>query len=144
MNTNHLIALSLLLSLTSAACATDPEQPKSSASEAVIQHHLQALLANDMDEVLADYTEDSRWFIGDQAFRGLDQIRTGHEMIFQLAPAGATDLSIDEFRADGDLVYITYHGESPVVTVPFGSDTFIVVDGKIVTETVGMLAQPKS
>ncbi len=54
--------LSLILCLVLVSCTTTTEQPENfdeETTQAVLQHHWEAFKAHDMEEVMADYTEES-------------------------------------------------------------------------------------
>jgi hypothetical protein len=136
---------SLLVLLSAATACTDAEPAATTqVTQDVVQHHIEALLANDMDGLLSDYDESSRVFMGDKTFSGLEEIKGLATSFFQVMPPGQTTMIVDALTADEELLYMTYHGDSPFITVPYGSDTMVVEGGKIVRQTVAIIIQPKS
>ena len=98
-------------------------------TEATIRHHVDALADGDLDEVMADYAEDSVFISNDNVIRGL----AGIGAVFKGALAnGGFKVEMQHEAYDGEIGYITW-------TVPgvitLGTDTFIVRDGKIVVQT---------
>ncbi len=96
------------------------------ATRAVVEHHMQALLAGYIDSVMEDYTDESVFIINlGGVFVGPDAIRP----FFQAAPPGFTETSA---HVEGDAYFVTWTAEG----ISFGSDTIIVRDGKIAVQTV--------
>jgi len=55
-------------------------------------------------------------------------------------PAGVIDdFSLRSMRVDGNIAYITWSAGSGI---PLGTDTFVVDNGKIVSQTFAMYAVP--
>lgn len=44
---------------------------------------------------------------------------------------------------DNELAFIVWNGDSPVFDVPFATDTFVIVDGKIQKQTFAGVLNPK-
>ena len=105
-------------------------------TEAVLDHHLNAISAMDLDGVLADYADDCVLFTQQGPLRGLDAIRAFFtEMTANLPPGFMDSFTMTRKDVVGDTAYIVWaSGE----TVPLGTDTFIVRDDKIVSQTVVM------
>ena len=103
----------------------------SEVTKSVLDHHMEALLAGDLDAVMSDYTEDSV-FISNLGgvVKGLDGIRAVFEM------AGATMGGFEQAveHIDGEIGYVAWKADA----VPFGTDSFVVRDGKIVAQTVAL------
>ena len=103
-------------------------------TEATLLHHLTAFGGGDVDEILADYTDESILITPDGALRGLAEIRPLFENFVKLLPPGA-DFQMIKQVAEGELAYIFWNAESESVSIPLGTDTFIIRDGKIVVQT---------
>ena len=116
---------------------------QSKTTEAVLDRHLAAFGAGELADVLADYTEDSVIISNIGDFHGLEQI----EQFFQglLAEFGQEDVSVtlDEQRVQEDVAYLTYHAETPDNVYEFVTDTFVIHNGKIATQTLGAMISPK-
>jgi ketosteroid isomerase-like protein len=105
--------------------------------EEVFNHHGQAIGNQDVDGIMADYTEDSVIITHDKDFRGLDAIRGFFQhFVDDVVPAGAT-FDLTKLAVEGDHVYITWNSDSPKFSVPFSTDTFYIQDGKIAFQTLG-------
>ncbi len=101
----------------------------------VFEHHLEALRQNDLDELMKDYTEKSEIWTPDNAFIGLEAISSLYSWAFTLFPKDKTTLEIKKMMAKGNKVYIIWIADSPLVNVPFATDSFEIVDGKILWQS---------
>ena len=109
----------------------------------VFDHHLAAFGAGDVDEILRDYTEDTVMIYGARSWRGLAEARAFFAMwLDELLPPGCRFDLIDRQVTD-DLVYITWTAESDAYVFDFGTDTFLVQDGKVARQTVATLHRRK-
>jgi ketosteroid isomerase-like protein len=101
-------------------------------TKAILDHHQAALDAGDVDDLMTDYTEDSV-FISNLGgvVSGLDGIRA----IFGATAGGMPGFELVAEHVDGDVAFIVWKAEN----IPFGTDTFVVKDGKIVTQSVALL-----
>ena len=101
-----------------------------STTAEILQRHLDALAAGDLEGLLADYADDAVMIGGAEPVRGKDGLRKMFERTTANPPAIVIDLQVVE----GDFAYITWHSDR----LSFGTDTFVVRDGKIVCQTVGL------
>ena len=104
-------------------------------TKAVLMHHLETFGANDLAGVVSDYTAESVVVTPDSTYTGLEQIENFFAGLFPAFPTEGTTINLDKMVVDNELAYIIWHGDSPVFDVPFATDTFIIVDGKIVKQT---------
>ena len=112
-------------------------------TESVLQHHLEAFATQDMEAILVDYAPSATVVSGDRIAQGHDEIRGFFEWAFGLLPKGSS-FDLDQQFIKDDIAYITWQAESPSVRAPMGSDTFIVRDGLIQTQTVAAYMEPKA
>ena len=113
-------------------------------TKAVVEHHIEALGAGDVDAVMEDYTEDSVLLTTQGAASGLETLRAGFQgAIDGLFKPGAHTFTLDEFVVEGDMALIVWRLEGETVDVSYGTDTFIVRDGKIAQQTAAIQIQPK-
>lgn len=108
----------------------------------VLEHHLAAFTANDLDEVMRDYAEDAEVWTEQGIIKGPDAIRSFFAAAFGLFPEGATKLSLKKQLVENNKAFIMWEAESPVAKVPLGVDTFVFRDDKIVFQSAGLLMQP--
>ncbi|WP_152042890.1 nuclear transport factor 2 family protein [Salinigranum salinum] len=112
-------------------------------TEAVLDHHLAAFSAGEMADVLADYTEDSVIISNNGDFHGLDEIEQLFQGLFTEFGQEEVSVTLDEQRVHRDVAYITYHAETPDNVYEFVTDTFLIRNGKIATQTLGAVVSPK-
>src|SRR6476659_6837729 len=99
-----------------------PKEP--TAAEVVFQHYLEALKNNNLEELMADYTEESEIWSPKGELVGLDMISAFFSYVFTLLPKVTTHFQLKYFVAKEDIIYILWDAESPFVSIPFASDCF--------------------
>ena len=102
----------------------------------VLDHHLGAF-AEGLDSLLSDYHPDSVLITADATYRGSTEIRG----FFAAFISGAKPQFWEAFRIErrevvGPIAYITWSAR-PMVTL--ATDTLLVRDGKIATQTFAVL-----
>ena len=123
------VPLAVLLSL-SMSCT-----PGGSAEEtaAVLDHHLDAVKAGNIEEIMADYSADAVLYTPNGPLRGHKEIRE----FFLGLPEHLPPTFWDEFsmiRQDvgGETAYIVWTAGD---IAPLGTDTFIIRNRKVVVQT---------
>lgn len=101
----------------------------------VLMHHLTAFGANDLEEILNDYTEESEVLTPSGALTGLTAIRQFFADFFAAIPTGS-DFGMVQKIVSGPVAYIVWHSQSAVATIPLGTDTFFLEGDKIRFHTV--------
>jgi ketosteroid isomerase-like protein len=112
-------------------------------TEQVIGQHLSAFLeGRGVDEILADYHEDAVLVAPQAVYRGKPEIR-GFFVGFlaNLPPGARDDFRLERRECTGDLGYIVWSVKG---SVPLGTDTFIVRNGKIAQQTFAMYPKPSA
>jgi predicted SnoaL-like aldol condensation-catalyzing enzyme len=104
-------------------------------SKAVVMHHLNSFLNNDLEAVMSDYTNESILITQDTTYTGPEEIGAFFVGLIMHFPQQNSLLVLDKITANNDLVYIVWHASTPSLQVPVGSDTFIIKDGKIYKQT---------
>ena len=114
---------------------------ESSATEAVVRNHLQAFLEQKgIAAIVNDYDETARLYSEAEIYRGKQEIGDFFTDFIDCLPAGAIGrFSLRSLRVDDDIAYITWSVGSEI---PLGTDTFVVNNGKIVSQTFAMYAVP--
>jgi uncharacterized protein (TIGR02246 family) len=109
----------------------------------VLDRHLAAFAAGDADAVAANYTDDAIVINQNAVVTGRDAIRENYARVFSgpFAP-GTYTFTLDLTRVDGEVAYITWHAECATIDIVFGTDTFVIRDGKIAAQTYGIKVQP--
>ena len=114
------------------------------STKAVLDHHLAAFGAGDVDDILADYTEDSVLVSPRGAVVGLDGLRAMFSELFGgLFAPGTYDFTLDAETVEGDVALIVWHATTASMDVQYGVDTFIVRDGKIKSQTFAAKMEPR-
>ena len=103
----------------------------------VVNHHWQTFQGNDLDGVMADYTEDSVLITPRRTYKGLKEIRDSFVKAYTTYPASTTAMKLNKVVINRDVGYILWEASGPKVKLLFGTDTFIVKDGKIIDQTFG-------
>ena len=112
---------------------------ESAATEAVVRNHLRAFLEQrGIAAILDDYAEAARFYTADRLYRGKQDIHGFFVDFIGALPVGAIEnFSLGAMLVDGDVALITWTvGDA----IGLGTDTFVVHDGKIVTQTFAMYA----
>lgn len=116
-------------------------EPAGPATESVVRHHLQAFLEQKgVAAIVSDYDDDARFLTEARIYRGKEEISGFFTGFLAALPAGALDrFALRSLRVDGNVAYITW---SVGTDIPLGTDTFVVADGKLVSQTFAMYAVP--
>lgn len=105
-------------------------------TQLVIQHHLSAFSSNDVEEIMKDYTEASSLCTPDGKIGGLAGISIFFSGVISPFPAGKTTLDVTQMIFENDKAYLAWNSDSPVASIPLGTDSFEIKDGKIVWQTM--------
>jgi hypothetical protein len=114
-------------------------QPK---IQEVLQHHLSAFVEADVNEIVKDFTEESEIFTPDGALKGLNAIRSFYEESFKIIPKGST-LEMKQVIVRDNIAYMAWSCESSFVSIPLGTDSFIIENYKILYQTLAAHIIPK-
>jgi uncharacterized protein (TIGR02246 family) len=112
-------------------------------TKAVVEHHLAALSNGDLEGVLQDFTDDSVLLTADGTFKGREALRA----FFAAALAGifkpgTYTFTMDVVRVEGEVAYIVWRASCAGAEIVLGTDTFVVRDGKISTQTFAAKIEP--
>ena len=108
----------------------------------VLTHHLNCF--GDIVGTMADYTAESRFFTPDGVLRGSEAIRRFFVRLFEEFAKPGMSFEMLRQEVDGDTAYIVWKAETADNRFELGTDTFIVQNGKIVTQTFAGKISPKS
>ena len=110
---------------------------RASEIESVVRNHLQAFVEQQgVDAIVRDYDDDARFLSEVKTYHGKPEIRQFFEaFIASLPPNAISRFSLRTLRVEGDIAYITWSAGN---AIPLGTDTFVVRDGKIVSQTFAM------
>lgn len=112
---------------------------KSSATEAIVRNHLQAFLdQKGIAAIVSDYDDDARFISEGRTYHGRREISDFFEDFMASLPPQAIDrFSLRSLHVAGNVAYITWSAGDEI---PLGTDTFVVCNGKIVSQTFAMYA----
>ena len=135
-----------ILAIALLAFSCGPEVRKSSIDEAttkkVLDHHLKTFQANDLEGVMADYVEESILITPDRTYKGLSEIRENFVQAYKALPSKGTTMTITKSVVSKNVAYIVWKAISPTLEFKYATDTFIIVDGKIVSQTFAGVVVP--
>ena len=113
-------------------------------TQAVVDHHLAALASGDLEGVLQDFSDDSVVLTADETFKGREALRgffaAGLAGIFK---PGTYTFTMDVVRVEGEVAYCVWHASCAGAEIVLGTDTFVVRNGKISTQTYAAKIEPK-
>lgn len=107
--------------------------------EEVFAHHGEALGAEDLEEILADYSDDAILIVQGTVYRGKDGAREVFTQLLSDVPQA--QWSLDTVFAD-DVLYLEWKATGGGRKVEDGIDTFVFADGLIRVQTVVYHVQP--
>jgi uncharacterized protein (TIGR02246 family) len=110
--------------------------------EEIFQHHAEALGAGDLDEIVADYTDDAVFITPGGVRRGKDGIREAFTQLLADVPNAAWDLKTLIF--ENDVLFLEWAATAATTKVEDGIDTFVFSDGLIRLQTVRYTLQHTS
>ena len=111
------------------------------ATQDVLTHHLNCF--GDLAGTMADYTAESRFFTPDGLLRGPEAIRRFFVRLFEEFAKPGMSFEMLRQEVDGDTAYLVWKAETADNRFEVGTDTFIVRNGKIVTQTFAGKISPK-
>ena len=106
----------------------------------VFGHHAQALGAEDLDEIVADYSDDAIFITPAGTVRGKDGIRQAFTKLLGEIPQATWDLKTTLF--EDDILFLEWSAEGGGNRIEDGIDTFVFRDGLIRVQTVRYTLQP--
>lgn len=115
----------------------------SDQTELIINHHIEAFSNGDLDELMMDYTDSSVLITPQRTLRNFNEIcALFNKFITDVIPPGC-EFELSKKIINGDIAYLIWNAESENYRIPFGTDTFIIKNGKIDTQTVAMVLEQK-
>jgi ketosteroid isomerase-like protein len=110
---------------------------KPTDTESVVQNHLQAFVQQKgIDAILRDYDEHAHFLSEIKTYHGKSEIRQFFQTFIASLPPNAIErFSLRTLRVEGEIAYITW---SVGDLVPLGTDTIVVRNGRIVSQTFAM------
>jgi hypothetical protein len=110
----------------------------------VLEHHWEAFIQNNMEAVMADYTEESVLITPDATFKGLEEIQKNFEAAYKNFPKDKTTFQLNKSVIAGEVGYILWQAKTPAFDLTYATDTFVIRDGKIISQTYAGVANPRN
>ena len=106
----------------------------------VFAHHAQALGAEDLEEIVADYSDDAIFITPAGVLRGKDGIRQAFTKLLGEVPQATWDLKTTIY--EDDILFLEWSAEGGGNRIQDAVDTFVFRDGLIRVQTVRYTLQP--
>jgi uncharacterized protein (TIGR02246 family) len=106
----------------------------------VFDHHAQALGAEDLEEIVADYSDDAIFITPAGVQRGKDGIRQAFTKLLSEVPQATWDLKTTIYQ--DDILFLEWGAEGGGNRIQDAVDTFVFRDGLIRVQTVRYSLQP--
>lgn len=114
---------------------------QSAVTETVVRNHLQSFLEQrGIAAIVSEYDETARFYSEARIYHGKQEIGGFFADFLGSLPVDAiARFSLRSLQVEGNVAYITWSVGSQV---PLGTDTFVVDNGKIVSQTFAMHVSP--
>jgi len=110
----------------------------------VLDHHCKYLAEGNLEEVLADYNEDSFIINMGGVVNGKAALREFFKSNIEGLLPPDTEQTFTVKHVHGELGYIIWNAKSRFCTIPYGTDTFVVKKGHIVMQSfAGIIEEAK-
>lgn len=106
----------------------------------VFEHHGEALMAEDLDGIVADYADDAIFITPDGVLRGKDGVRQGFTKLLNDLPGAKWELPTMLF--EDDILLLEWKATSEKFKAEDGIDTFVFRDGLIRVQTLRYTLAP--
>jgi hypothetical protein len=114
---------------------TNIEATHNDTAKLILQNHLNSFLENDLEALMADFTDESVLITQDTSYKGFEEIKSFYAGLILQFPKQKSSIELEKTVINGDVVYFVWRGESPSLKVLFATDTLIVKNGKIHRQT---------
>ncbi|MET0765022.1 MAG: nuclear transport factor 2 family protein [Blastococcus sp.] len=106
----------------------------------IFEHHATALIAGDIDGIVADYADDALFITPGGVLRGKDGVRQGFAALLGDVPDAAWEVPTQIY--EDDILFIEWSATSEKARVRDGVDTFVFRDDLIRVQTVRYTLEP--
>jgi ketosteroid isomerase-like protein len=112
-------------------------------AEETLSHHLQSFGEGNIDELVADYTEDSVILFESNLIQGLDNISAFFTDFISNSLPPVSEFELKHSQVVGDVAYIVWAASTDKLSFKLGTDTLVITGGKILQQTVAVFIEPK-
>jgi ketosteroid isomerase-like protein len=109
----------------------------------VLDHHLKCFGEGDLKGILSDDAPDAVLFTPNGPLKGTDAIRPLFEAIFAEFGKPGAGFKMKLQSVESDYAYILWTAETADNVYEVGTDTFVVLNGKIVAQSFAGKITPK-
>ena len=95
-------------------------------TETTLKHHLKAFLEGNIEELMADYTEQSVMIFESKLIQGIDNIRAFNSDVFENIFPPGSGYELKHSQVVGDIAYIVWSGSTDKLSFKLGTDTFVM------------------
>lgn len=113
----------------------NPKTAQNDVSRNLLQRHLNSFKENNLEELIADFTNESVLITPDASFTGLEEIKGFFANLISFFPTHKSSFELDKTVIHDELIYIVWHGKTPSLEVLYATDTIIIKNGKIHRQT---------
>jgi ketosteroid isomerase-like protein len=97
----------------------------------VITNHLKCFGERNLDGVLSDYASDAVLFTPEGTLRGVESIRGLFQAMLAEFGKPGTSFELNRLAVEGNHGFILWRAQTAENVYELGTDTFVVLDGKI-------------
>jgi ketosteroid isomerase-like protein len=101
----------------------------------VLNRHMKAFADHDVNGVVADYSSDAVLFVPGGPLRGPGAIKPLFESFFAEFAKPGSSFRMEQQWIEGENAFILWTAETADNSYEFATDTFVVRNGKIVTQS---------
>jgi ketosteroid isomerase-like protein len=113
------------------------------STEQVLDRHLKAFGAADLEGVMADYAPNAILFTPGGPVKGTDALRKTFQTMFVEWSKPGAKFDLKQRTVEGDSAYVFWNAETADNTYEGATDSFVVRDGKIVSHFFAGKITPK-
>ncbi|QHT67283.1 nuclear transport factor 2 family protein [Rhodocytophaga rosea] len=122
---SSIYSLTAVLLLFGSCSGNSSGQINQEQTKQVAEHHWKAFKENNLEEVMADYTDSSILITPDSTYRGLEAIRGNFIAAFKAFPNDQNPLTLNKTVVERDVAYILWQANTSAFELLFATDTFI-------------------
>jgi len=113
------------------------------STKEVVDYHRTSFAEGNLDGILSGYAEDAVLFTPEGALMGAEAMKPFIRAMFaEFGKPGATS-TVQHQSVEGDYAYTLWTAETADNVYEFGTDTFVVREGKIVAQSFAAKLVPK-
>jgi len=121
--------------MTTNLMKNEPETNKTNELTNLLKSHLNSFIEKDLQKLISDYTNESVFITQDKIYTGVNEIKDFFTNLMVYFPEHQSTIELDKMVVTDEIGFIVWHANTPTVTVPFATDTFVFKNGKIFQQT---------